>query len=154
VQPERQRLRFEEVLHKSQPDGRCRVGVRLEWCGRIVQASAEGVETQHGRVRAAAVATLEAALDGAGKRVDFELVGVKAFRAFDGWVVVVRLNAETEAKSYRLLGSASCEDDEALLRAAAHAVLDATNRLLARFIQPPSGQGSEGQSASRTPPRE
>jgi hypothetical protein len=134
VEPSRQRLKFEEVVHSAAPDGRCRVGVRLEWCGRPLQASAEGVETQHGRVRAAAAATLDAALIAAEKRVRLELVGVKAIRAFDGWVVVARLNGESENRRYRLLGSAACEDDDALTRAAAHAILDATNRLLQRYL--------------------
>lgn len=135
VESPRERLRFEDVLHSSAPDGRCRIGVRLEWCGRTHQASVEGVETQHGRVRAAAGATLEATLAAAGKRVHLELVGVKAVRAFDGWVVVVRLQGEAEGKKYRLLGSASCEGDDLLTRASAHAVLDATNRLLSRFVR-------------------
>jgi hypothetical protein len=134
VEPVRQRLKFEEVLHSGAPDGRCRVGIRLEWCGRTLQASAEGVETQHGRVRAAASATLDAALAAAGKRVHLELIGVKAVRAFDGWVVVVRLNGEASGRTYRLLGSASCEEDSGLTRAAALSVLDATNRLLERYV--------------------
>jgi hypothetical protein len=135
VEPLRQRLKLEDVLHSTAPDGHCRIGVRLEWCGRMLQASAEGLETQHGRVRAAAVATLGAALQAAGKRLDLDLVGVKAFRAFDGWVVVVRLDGEAEGRTYRLLGSASCEDDGALTRASAQSILDATNRLLSRFVQ-------------------
>jgi len=128
----RQRLRFDEILHESVPGGRCRVGVRLEWCGRTIQASSEGLETHHGRIRAAAAATLDAALAAAGKRVHLDLVGVKSVRAFDGWVVVVRITGETAGHAFRLLGSASCEDDTGLERAAAHSVLDATNRLLER----------------------
>ena len=77
----RQRLRFEDISHESGPDGRCRVGVRLEWCGRTLESQADGLETHHGKIRASAAATLEAALAAAGKRIHFELLGVKAVRA-------------------------------------------------------------------------
>ena len=63
-----------------------------------------------------------------------ELVGVKAVRAFDGWVVVVRLNAEAGGKRLQLLGSASCEGEDELIRCAVLAVLDATNRVLERGL--------------------
>ena len=134
VELPRQRLRFDRILHKSAPDGRCLVGVRLEWCGRMLEASSEGLETLHGRIRASAAATLEAALAAAGKRMDLEILGVKAVRAFDGWVVVVRVVGEIGGREFRLLGSASCEDEGGLAQAAAHSVLDATNRLLERYV--------------------
>lgn len=130
----RQRLRFEEVGHQATPDGRCRITVRLEWCDRTFEGVGEGVETQHGRVRASAEACLEAALAGTGKRVHLELIGVKAVRAFDGWVVVVRLTGEAEGRAFRLLGASSCEGTDGLERAAALAILDATNRVLERYV--------------------
>jgi len=133
VELPRQRLRFEEIRYESGPHGRCRVSVRLEWCGRVLECSAEGLETHHGRIRATASATLDGALAAAGKRIHLELLGVKAVRAFDGWVVVVRLAGEAGDRTFRLLGSASCEDDDGLTKAAAHSVLDATNRLLERY---------------------
>jgi hypothetical protein len=130
----RQRLRFDEILHQSGLDGSCRVGVRLEWCGRTLEATSQGLETHHGRIRAAAAATLEAAVAAAGKRIHLELLGVKAVRAFDGWVVVVRVSGEAGGRQFRLLGSASCEDEGGLPKAAVHSVLDATNRLLERYV--------------------
>lgn len=130
----RQRLRFEEATHESTPDGHCRVTVRLEWCGRSFEGVSEGVETQHGRVRSSAEACLHATLAGTGKRVHLELIGVKAVRAFDGWVVVTRLVGEAEGRSFRLLGASSCEDATGLERSAALAVLDATNRVLERYV--------------------
>ncbi len=138
MEPRRERLKLEDVLYSAAPGGRCRIGVRMEWRGRKVQASAEAVDTQHGRVRAAAEATLDAASEGADQRMDLELVGIKAFRAFDGWVVVVRLNGEANGRAYRLLGCASCEEESELTRVAAKSVLDATNRVLL-FVQPPDG---------------
>jgi len=74
------------------------------------------------------------ALAGAGKRVHLELIGVKAFRAFDGWVVVVRLLGEAGGKSFRLLGASSSEAEAGVERAAGLAILDATNRILERHV--------------------
>lgn len=136
MEAQRQRLKFEELVHQSAPDGRCRIGVHLEWCGRTLREWAEGVETHHGRIRAAAEATLRAALAAAGERVHLDLVGVKAFRAFDGWIVVVRVNGSADGKSYKLLGSSSCEEEAQLSQTAVQAVLDATNRILERYVAP------------------
>jgi hypothetical protein len=52
-------------------------------------------------------------------------------RAFDGWVVIAQLSGEA-VESHRLLGAAPCETEEELPRAAVQAVLDATNRVMAR----------------------
>lgn len=128
--PERQRLRFDGSTRRTAPDGRCRVTVRLEWCGRVLEGEAEGLDTHHGRVRAAAEATLAAALAAAWRRVHVALIGVKSVRAFDGWIVVVRLTAQVGERPLKLLGAASCEEEAELERAAALAILDATNRVL------------------------
>lgn len=128
--PDRQRLRFEGSTRRTAPDGRCRITVRLEWCGRALEGEAEGLDTHHGRVRAAAEAALAAALAAAWRRVHLALLGVKSVRAFDGWVVVVRLNALLGERPLKLLGAASCEEEVEVERAAALAVLDATNRVL------------------------
>ena len=72
---------------------------------------------------------------GARRRIHLELLGVKAVRAFDGWVVVARLGALVGERSLKLLGAASCEDEAALPRAAALAVLDGTNRVLEREVR-------------------
>jgi len=132
---ERQRLRFEGLTHESNPAGRCIVGVTLEWCGHTHQGRAEGLETLQGRIKASSLAMLNAVMGAASRRMHLELLGVKAVRAFDGWVVITSLQAEAVGKSYRLLGSASCERDEELLRAAALAVLDASNRVLERYVR-------------------
>ncbi|MFQ5538098.1 MAG: hypothetical protein ACE5GJ_11700 [Gemmatimonadota bacterium] len=128
--PLRQRLRFESISVATQPDGRCRMEVALEWCEQEHRGSAEGLDTHQGRIRAAAEAALAAALDAAGKRVELQMVGIKAVRAFDGWVVVSRLNGLREGARYPLLGAASCEAEEDLPSTAARALLDATNRIL------------------------
>ena len=58
----------------------------------------------------------------------FELLGVKAVRAFDATVVIVSLSTNGEGTDRRVVGSVLTEDDAA--RAAALAVLNATNRIL------------------------
>jgi hypothetical protein len=92
------------------------------------------VETQQGILTATTQPALAATLSVAGGDIDLRLGGVKAVRAFDGWVVIVRLN-RGDRESHpgrRLLGAAPCETDDELPHAAVQAVLDATNRVLAR----------------------
>ena len=57
-------------------------------------------------------------------------MGVKAVRAFDGWVVVTRINGRAGADNYRLLGAAPCEEEHDLPGAAVKAVLNASNRVM------------------------
>ena len=149
--PQRQRLRFEELSHEGAPDGQCRISVRLEWCGRVLEGSAKNLETHQGRIRASAEAALRAAADATANRASFDLVGVKSVRAFDGWVVVARINSEADGRTYRLLGSASCEDEERLSHTAAIAVLDATNRLFSRYAQAPEPPPSAAEDVGDAP---
>jgi hypothetical protein len=132
----RRRLRLDAVVCDTAPDGRCLLSVDLEWCGRVVRGEARSLDTHHGRVRASADAALAAALAAAGRHVHLELVGVKAFRAFDGWVVVVRVLGSAGDKDFRLLGAASSEEERGLPRASAEAVLDATNRVVEGYALP------------------
>ncbi len=126
----RERLRFDDLTHDSEPDGRCRIAVGLEWRGRSFRGESQTLETPEGRVRGAAEACLAAARAAAGDQRRLNLIGVKAIRAFDGWVLVVRILADVDGGSVRLLGASSTEEENGLERASAHAVLDATNRVL------------------------
>ena len=126
----RERLRFDGLTHDSEPDGRCRITVGLEWRGRSFRGESQTLETHEGRVRGAAEASLVAARTAAGEGLRLNLIGVKAIRAFDGWVLVVRILAEVEGKGVRLLGASSTEEEGELERASVQAVLDATNRVL------------------------
>jgi hypothetical protein len=60
--------------------------------------------------------------------LSFELLGVKAVRAFDATVVIVSLAVNGEGNGQRVVGSYLTEQDSA--RGAALAVLNATNRIL------------------------
>lgn len=129
----RSRLRFEGLDHVTIPDGSGRVSVRLEWNGDYFEGTVSCLETQQGVLKAASQAALAAVLSatralGSGD-IDLEVVGVKAVRAFDGWVVVTRINGRGDV-GHRLLGAVPCESEADLPDAAVKAVLNASNRVM------------------------
>ncbi len=134
----RTRLRFDSLEHVTTPDGSGRVSVRLEWSGEFFEGTVSCLETQQGIIKAASQATLAATLSSmaalASDHVHLEVVGVKAVRAFDGWVVVTRINGNAATDQYRLLGAAPCEREEDLPGAAVKAVLNASNRVMEQRV--------------------
>lgn len=134
----RSRLRFDSLEHVTTPDGSGRVSVRLEWSGEFYEGTVSCLETQQGVLKAASQATLAATLSSlaalSSDNVHLEVVGVKAVRAFDGWVVVTRINGNAAADAYRLLGAAPCEREKDLPGAAVKAVLNASNRVIEQRI--------------------
>ncbi len=134
----RPRLRFESLEHVTTPDGSGRVSVRLEWGGKIYEGTVSCLETQQSILKAASQAALSATLKSAASvepgKIRLEVVGVKAVRAFDGWVVVTRINGTAGADTYRLLGAAPCEREEELPGAAVKAVLNASNRVMEQRV--------------------
>lgn len=134
----RTRLRFDSLEHVTTPDGSGRVSVRLEWGGDYYEGTVSCLETQQGVLKAASQATLAATLSSmaalASDQIHLEVVGVKAVRAFDGWVVVTRINGSAGADQYRLLGAAPCETEEDLPGAAVKAVLNASNRVMQQRV--------------------
>lgn len=94
---------------------------------------ARGLASQAGELRCAAQASLHA-LARAIRDPAFELVGVKAVRAFDATVVIVSLAVPGRNGGPRVVGTSLTELDTA--RGAAVAVLNATNRLLSRRAVP------------------
>ncbi len=134
----RSRLRFDSLEHVTMPDGSGRVSVRLEWEGDTYEGTVGCLETQQGIIKAASQAALKAALASASEFLangaDLEVVGVKAVRAFDGWVVATRVSGSSETGEHRLLGAAPCENEQDLPSAAVKAVLNASNRVLEQRI--------------------
>lgn len=120
------------------PDGSGRVSVRLERAGDFYEGTVACLETQQGVIKAASQAALQATLASTGEvsesGVSLEVVGVKAVRAFDGWVVVTRVNGSADDETCRLLGAAPCEVEDDLPEAAVKAVLDASNRVLEQRV--------------------
>lgn len=134
----RSRLRFDSLEHVTTPDGSGRVSVRLEWGGDFFEGTVSCLETQQGIIKAASQAALSATLKSTVAQeagtINLEVVGVKAVRAFDGWVVVTRINGTAGGDAYRLLGAAPCEAEEDLPAAAVKAVLNASNRVMEQRV--------------------
>jgi len=134
----RARLKFDTLEHVTMPDGSGRVSVRLERAGDFYEGTVACLETQQGVIKAASQAALQATLASTGEvsesGVSLEVVGVKAVRAFDGWVVVTRVNGSADDETCRLLGAAPCEVEDDLTEAAVKAVLDASNRVLEQRV--------------------
>ena len=136
----RSRLKFDALEHVKTPDGSGRVSVRLEWAGESFEGTVSCLETQQGVIKAASQATLIATLastranSAEGDPLELEVVGVKAVRAFDGWVVVTRVNGHHGSDDLRLLGAAPCEREEDLPGAAVKAVLNASNRVMEQRV--------------------
>jgi hypothetical protein len=127
--PLSERLRFAEFVLDRLPNGRCRAKVGLTWKdSEAFAGESEGLCSQAGELRCAAQACVQALGQAVQGGMVFELLGVKAVRAFDATVVIVSLSTNAEGTDQRAVGSVLTEDDAA--RAAALAVLNATNRIL------------------------
>jgi hypothetical protein len=123
------RLRFAEFRLDRLPSGRCSALVLLTGPGGArYEGGAEGLSSQAGELRCAAQACISALTQSVLGELGFECLGVKAIRAFDATVVIVSLATRGEGVLKRVVGSVLTEDDPT--RAAALAVLNATNRLL------------------------
>ena len=61
------------------------------------------------------------------------IIGSKALRVFDSWVVVVMVRAWVDETPLQLLGAYPCPDEDTP-RGAVMAVLDATNRVLQSYL--------------------
>lgn len=123
------RLRFAEFRLERLPSGRCNAAVVLTGVGGArYEGEAQGLASQAGELRCAAQACITALTQAVQGELSFEVLGVKAIRAFDATVVIVSLATRGEGVPKRVVGSVLTEDDAS--RAAALAVLNATNRLL------------------------
>lgn len=130
--PSEERLRFQDFAFERLPNGRCQARVVLSWSdGRQFVGEAEGVISEAGELRCAAEAAVRALERVVRPKLGFDIVGVKAVRAFDATVVIVSLMARTEASVTRLVGSYLAEKNPT--QGAALAVLNATNRMLGNY---------------------
>lgn len=124
------RLRFAEFTIERLPNGRCRARVVLSWqeVNEFVGES-EGLGSQAGELRCAAEACVIALGKAVKGEIKFELLGVKAVRAFDSNVIIVSMAIPDQKETHRLVGC-FLTDDVDPTRGAALAVLNATNRIL------------------------
>jgi len=130
----RGRLRFTEFSLERLVSGQCLARVALAWPNSPTYVGeATGLSSQAGEMRCAAQACIFAIARAMPGSV-FELVGVKAVRAFDATVVIASLATQGKLDGPRVVGSALVQDDTP--RGAALAVLNATNRLLAGQTRP------------------
>lgn len=127
--PLSERLRFAEFTLDRLPNGRCRARVGLTWRdSEQFTGEGEGLASQAGELRCSAQACVVALGQAVQGGMSFELLGVKAVRAFDATVVIVSLAVQGDGTTSRVVGSYLTETDTA--RGAALAVLNATNRIL------------------------
>jgi hypothetical protein len=128
-----QRLRFHEFSVQRTPAGKVSCQVTLEYAaGELYTGQSVGHASPAGETRLGAEAAIQALQTFTEGSITFELVGVKVARAFDANVVIASIVQHGTGGSERLLGCYLTEGD--LVRAAALAVLNATNRVLAEFI--------------------
>ena len=128
-----QRLRFHDFGFQRLSNGRCRAKVQLSWTdGRLFQGESEGMTSQAGELRCSALAAVHALERVSEPAIQFELLGVKAVRAFDATVIIVSLSARDTEGARRLVGSFLTDSDPP--RGAALAVLNATNRIMGNYF--------------------
>ena len=133
AQLRREQLRFSDFVFHRSSDGRCSAEVELEWMDGIkVRGSASGQSSPTVDLRVAADATLRAIELFSEGSLSFELIGVKAIRAFDASVIIVSISNRRPEGPRRLLGSSLTEEDP--VRGAVLAVLSGTNRVMGNFI--------------------
>ena len=132
VSARHERLRFTDFRFERSSGGHCSAEVELEWSeGVRVRGAASGESSATVDLRVAAEAALRAIERFSDGALAFELVGIKALRAFDANVIIVSVvNHGVGPK--QLVGSCLVESDPA--RGAVVAVLSATNRVLGNVI--------------------
>lgn len=124
------RLRFSEFTLDRLASGRCRARVVLTWLDSSeYEGVSEGLTSQAGELRCAAEACVMALTKAVKGELRFELLGVKAVRAFDANVVIVSMALPDQNAGQRLVGCFLTPDADPS-RGAALAVLNATNRIL------------------------
>jgi hypothetical protein len=130
---DRERLKFLDFEFVKHADGQCQSRVMLERKpGEVYEGESKVLGSEAGELRCAAQAATDALQKAVGEQVTFELLGVKAVRAFDAMVIIVSLSCHNGAPSTRLVGS--CLSDADQHRCAALAVLNATNRMLGNTV--------------------
>ena len=134
--PKRERLRFESFTLEEFQAGRCAARVQFGWeRGVTYTGEAEGIKTMEGELRAAAHATLQALGAATNGTLLLELVGVKAVRVFDTWVLIAAARGENDGDALRLTGSFTCEKESDVAKGAVMALMNATNRVLTGSLE-------------------
>ena len=122
------RPRFVSFTFRRTQSAYCTAIAELEGSGgERFSGKAEGVSNPVSDLRLAVEATLRAVVEFSRVTLRLELLGVKALRVFDANIVIVSVLARRGDSEVRLLGAHLADDD--VLRGAALATLQATNRM-------------------------
>ena len=128
------RLTF-QGLQTSLVGGKVSVQVRLGLGKQEITGSGSELDSEQGRMRAAAAAVLQAATQACGGSIRWDLDGAALVRALDHeYVLVAVLAMSPKLGRQPLLLSGAHPAEDGLETAAALAVLKATNRVLARGL--------------------
>ena len=127
----RTRVRFVECSFELLGPAHAAGRVVLEWEGESVEMAAEGETGPMAMLRLPAIATLRALGHITTGNFEARLVGVKQVRVFDGDMIVVLLHSP-QAPHRQMIGACLVTDQPA--RAAALAVLNATNRVMGNYL--------------------
>lgn len=124
-------------IEATTASGHVTVGVRLEWEGRLSTGMAEAVDTQAGRARAAATATLRSAAGAPwNDDLNLELDFASIVQALEGEYVLVSVLAVSHRLGRRPLSLVGAHPvDRDVESAAALAALKAINRVLSAALK-------------------
>ncbi len=142
------RIGFRESKVERLPNNRCRARVVLAWSeGDEFVGTAQGEDTETGRLWCAAEATVRALELSVDREIELKVVGVRTLPEPDTLITVTRLSGRFQGEAQQLIGS--CIGAGQLGRSAALSVLKATNRLLGKDLHPIrlSSSLAPGQSA-------
>ncbi|HEX5727133.1 MAG TPA: hypothetical protein VFX98_16770 [Longimicrobiaceae bacterium] len=132
----RRRVRFLSARLEVPRSGRAHAEVELEWGGQTYHGELEGESGAALELRLSALATIRTLEGILQERLRFHLVGIKNVRAFDADVIVALVRVEEEEGKHLIGASLVTEDPH---RAAALAVLNATNRVLGNYLSNTDG---------------
>lgn len=122
-------IRFIRAEIEALAEGRCRAVVQIERPETGLHSGvADGGSAPGDALHAVARAAADAVCEALGPGVTVRVLGLQAVEAFGQTVVIVSVAAASKGRNMTLLGV--CDSGEDTSRAAALAVLNATNRFL------------------------
>ena len=132
--PPERRVRFVKVISDVR-DQRVRVRAQLQAGETVHEGEATEVDLGTGRLRAAALATMRAAIDASSEDVRLELQSISQVKAFDREYVLVSILAGSTVFGRTLLTLTGAQPvDYDAETAAALATLKAINRVLGKLL--------------------
>lgn len=122
------RLRFERAVLHSDEDGSCRIKVTFTFGARVITCTADECDQPFSRLKAAAVATLDAVEQAVAGRFRCALADLDHVTALGKDLIAVLVDIDFEGKQFQLFGS--CQKSGSELDVAVKAALNATNRFV------------------------